>query len=147
MREVAVLGVGMTKFGRSENSNIEMFSEAAMEAIRGSNLKPRDIEAVFLGNVFGGFEEGQVVMAAFAAADIGIPYVPATRFEGACASASVALRDAYMWVASGQYDIVLAGGAERCTVMGTPYATRTFAMSSDSKYEGPRGLLFPAYLG
>lgn len=143
MREVAVVGVGMTKFGPSEKTNVELFSEAAMDAITESNLRPKDIQALFLGNVFGGFEEGQVTLSAFAAADIGIPYIPTTRFEGACASGSVAIRDAYMWVASGFYDIVLAGGTEKALAMGTPYATRTFAMGSDSRYEAPTGITFP----
>ncbi|MEE8470418.1 MAG: thiolase domain-containing protein [Dehalococcoidia bacterium] len=143
MREVAVVGVGMTKFGPSEKTNVELFSEAAMEAITASNLEPKDIQALFLGNVFGGFEEGQVTLSAFAAADIGIPYIPTTRFEGACASGSVAIRDAYIWVASGFYDVVLAGGTEKALAMSTPYATRTFAMGSDSRYEGPTGVTFP----
>jgi len=143
MREVAVVGVGMTKFGPSEKTNVELFSEAAMEAITESNIQPRDVQALFLGNVFGGFEEGQVTLSAYAAADIGIPYIPTTRFEGACASGSVAIRDAYLWVASGMYDIVLAGGTEKALAMGTPYATRTFAMGSDSRYEGPTGVTFP----
>lgn len=143
MREVAVVGVGMTKFGPSEKTNVELFSEAAMEAITESNLVPKDIQALFLGNVFCGFEEGQVTLSSFAAADIGIPYIPTTRFEGACASGSVAIRDAYMWVASGFYDVVLAGGTEKALAMGTPYATRTFAMGSDSRYEGPTGVTFP----
>ena len=143
MREVAVVGVGMTKFGPSEKTNVELFSEAAMEAIADSNIKPKDIQALFLGNVFGGFEEGQVTLSAYAAADIGIPYIPTTRFEGACASGSVAIRDAFIWVASGMYDVVLAGGTEKALAMGTPYATRTFAMGSDSRYEGPTGVTFP----
>ncbi|MBE0480403.1 MAG: thiolase domain-containing protein [Dehalococcoidia bacterium] len=143
MREVAVVGVGMTKFGLSEKSNVELFSEAAMEAIQESNIQPGDIQALFLGNVFGGFEEGQVTLSAFAAADIGIPYIPTTRFEGACASGSVAIRDAFIWVASGMYDIVLAGGTEKALAMGTPYATRTFAMGADSRYEAPTGITFP----
>lgn len=143
MREVAVVGVGMTKFGPSEKTNVELFSEAAMEAITESNLVPKDIQALFLGNVFCGFEEGQVTLSSFAAADIGIPYIPTTRFEGACASGSVAIRDAYMWVASGFYDVVLAGGTEKALAMGTPYATRAFAMGSDSRYEGPTGVTFP----
>ncbi len=143
MREVAVVGVGMTKFGPSEKTNVELFSEAAMEAIADSNIKPKDIQALFLGNVFGGFEEGQVTLSAYAAADIGIPYIPTTRFEGACASGSVAIRDAFMWVASGMYDVVLAGGTEKALAMGTPYATRTFAMGSDSRYEVPTGVTFP----
>ncbi len=147
MREVAVVGVGMTNFGISEKTQIEMFSEAAMEAITESNIEPRDIQALFLGNVLGDFEEGQMNMAPMCAADIGIPNIPATRFEGACASATVALRDAYMWVASGFYDMVLAGGTEKAMVMGTPMATRTFAMGSDSRYESFAGITFPGAFG
>ena len=30
MRQVAVAGIGMTKFGRSEKTGIELFAEAAM---------------------------------------------------------------------------------------------------------------------
>jgi acetyl-CoA C-acetyltransferase/acetyl-CoA acyltransferase len=56
----------------------------------------------------------------------------------------MAVRDAFMWVASGFYDIVLAGGTERAATMGTSLATRTFAMFSDSRYEYPSGVTFPA---
>jgi acetyl-CoA C-acetyltransferase/acetyl-CoA acyltransferase len=49
-----------------------------------------------------------------------------------------------MWVASGFHDIVLTGGVERAATMGTPLATRTFAMFSDSRYEFPSGITFPA---
>lgn len=147
MREVAVVGTGMTKFGVSEKTSIEMFSEAAMDAITESNLKPKDVQALYFGNVLGSHEEGQLGMAAYAAADIGVPNIPTTRFEGICATASVAIRDAFIWVASGFYDIVLVGGTERASVMGTPYATRTFAMGSDSYYEGPAGTTFPGVFG
>lgn len=147
MREVAVVGVGMTQFGMSEKTQIEMFSEAAMEAIIESDIEPKDIQALFLGNGLGDFEEGQMNMAPMCAADIGIPNVPATRFEGACASATVAMRNAYLWVASGFYDIVLAGGTEKAMVMGTPMATRTFAMGSDSRYESFAGITFPGAFG
>lgn len=147
MREVAVVGVGMTKFGVSKKTQVEMFSEASMDAIVASNIEPKDIEALFLGNVLGDFEEGQMNMAPLCAADIGIPNVPATRFEGACASATVAMRNAYMWVASGFYDIVLTGGTEKAMVMGTPMATRTFAMGSDSRYESFAGITFPGAFG
>jgi acetyl-CoA C-acetyltransferase/acetyl-CoA acyltransferase len=144
MREVAVVGVGMTSFGKSQKSNIEMFSEAAMDAIADAGLKSRDIQSLFLGNVLGGFEEGQIGMAAFAAADIGLPNIPATRVEGICASGALAVREAFIWVASGAYDIVMAGGTERALVMGTSYATRTFQMGSDSRYESGTGVTFPA---
>ncbi|MFH1651419.1 MAG: propanoyl-CoA acyltransferase [Chloroflexota bacterium] len=145
MRKVAVVGIGETKFGGAQpKTSVELFAEAAMDAINGSNLKPADIQALFLGNVLGDFSEGQGMVQAFAAENIGCFNIPASRYEGACASASMAVRDAFMWVASGFYDIVLAGGVERAATMGTALATRTFAMFSDARYEYPAGITFPA---
>ena len=144
MRRVAVIGAGETKFsGAQKRTNVELFSEAAMDAINEANLKPKDIQALFVGNALGGFEEGQQMVQAFIADNIGAFNIPANRYDGACASGSMAVRDAFMWVASGFYDIVLAGGTERAASMGTPLATRTFAMYSDSRYEYPSGLTFP----
>lgn len=144
MRKVAVLGVGMTKFGLSDKSQVEMFAEAAMEAISSSNMKPKDMQALFLGNVLGDFEEGQINIAPLCASDIGLPnHAPAVRVEAACASGSLAIREAFLWVASGFFDVVLVGGVERAMAMGTPLATRTFAMGSDSRYEGFTGITFP----
>ncbi len=145
MKKVAVVGVGETRFsGPQDKTEVELFAEAAMEAINESNLKPKDIKALFVGNVLGDFAEGQGMVQAFAAENIGCLNVPANRYEGACASASMAIRDAFIWVASGFYDIVLAGGVERAAIMGTALATRTFAMFSDARYEYPAGITFPA---
>jgi acetyl-CoA C-acetyltransferase/acetyl-CoA acyltransferase len=90
MREVYVAGVGMTKFGRSETkSQLELFGEAGMDAINESNLKPKDIQALFLGNANGDVNEGITVMASHAAAEIGLNHVPAIKLEGACASGTI----------------------------------------------------------
>ncbi len=148
MRRVAVIGTGHTKFMfSSPKTSLELLAEASMEAILKSNLKPKDIQAVYIGNVLGDFSEGQGMVQSFLADDIGCFHVPAMRFEGACASATMAIRDAYLWVASGFYDIVLAGGTERATAMGTALATRTFAMFGDSRYEYPAGFTFPGVFG
>ena len=48
-----------------------------------------------------------------------------------------------MWVASGAYDIVLAGGTERSASMETAFATRVFQFASDCRYEIFTGLTFP----
>jgi acetyl-CoA C-acetyltransferase len=145
MKKVAVVGVGETRFtGPQTKTEVELFAEAATEAMAASNLKPKDIKALFIGNALGDFDEGQGMVQAYAAENIGCTYVPANRYEGACASASMAIRDAFMWVASGYYDIVLAGGVERAATMGTSLATRTFAMFSDARYEYPAGVTFPA---
>ena len=61
MRKVAVVGVGETKFsGPQEKTSVELFGEAATEAINESNLKPKDIQALFLGNCLGDFSEGKL---------------------------------------------------------------------------------------
>jgi len=144
MRKVAVLGVGQTKFGGAQpKTGVELFAEAAMDAITSSNIKPKDIQAIFVGNVLGDFSEGQGMVQAFAADYIGCFNVPANKYDGACASSSMALREAFLMVTSGVYDIVLAGGTERAATMGTALATRTFAMFSDSRYEFPAGMTFP----
>jgi len=144
MRKVAVVGVGETKFsGPQEKTEVELFAEAAMDALNESSLKPKDIQALFMGNVLGDISEGQGMVQSFAAENIGCFNVPANRYEGACASGSMAIRDAFIWIASGFYDIVLAGGTERAATMGTPLATRTFAMFSDARYEYPSGITFP----
>lgn len=144
MREVAILGVAMTRFGISEKTNLEMFTEAGLEAIQKSKLEPKDMEALFFGNCLGAFEEGQLHMAPFAHSELGLPVsAPATRFESACATATVAIRHAALLVAAGVYDIVIAGGTERATTMGTPLATRTFAMASQAQHESTAGITFP----
>jgi len=134
----------MTKFGVSEKTNLEMFAEAGLEAIARSNLEPKDMEALFFGNCLGDFEEGQLHMAPFAHAELGLPIsAPATRFECACATATVAARHAALLVGAGVYDVVIAGGTERATKMGTPLATRTFAMASQAQHESAAGITFP----
>jgi acetyl-CoA C-acetyltransferase/acetyl-CoA acyltransferase len=144
MREVIVLGAGMTPFGNSEHSQKEMFARAAIEAAEDAQVEAKDLQALFIGNVLGGFEEGQINIAPFLGAEIGMPLTaPSARFESACASATVAIRHGVLMVASGVYDLVLVGGTERTTIMGTPLATRTFAMGSHSEYERFTGITFP----
>ncbi len=144
MRKVAVIGVGMTRFtGAQPKTAVELFAEAAMDAITESNIKPKDIQALFMGNALSDIAEGQAQIQVFAADYLGLDHVPANRYENACASSSAAFRDAVMWVASGTFDIVLVGGTETAAKMGTPLATRTFAAASDSRYEYPCGLTFP----
>jgi len=134
----------MTKFGRSKTKGqLELFGEAAMDAINASKLKPKDMQALFLGNSVGDMDEGQTVLASHAAREIGLQNVPATRLEGACSSSSLAMVNAYVWVASGFRDIVLVGGCERNTASATPLATRIMNTGPHHRYEGPTGITFP----
>ncbi len=144
MRKVAVVSVGQTKFsGAQSRTNIELFSEAALEAIDGAGLKTRDIQALHIGNVLSDFEEGQQLAHPFIAENLGLKNIPTNTYDGACASSSVAIRDAFIWIASGMYDVILVGGMERAASMGTQLATQAYSMYTDRSYEYPCGITFP----
>ena len=148
MRRVAVLGTGHSNYMfRSEKPSTELMSETAMDAIIDSGLMPGDIQAFLMGNAWGAFEEGQSTLQSYVANEIGCYNIPATRLEGACSSGTMAVREGFIWVASGFYDIVLVGGVERATALPTPLATRVFVTCADSLYEWPTGFVYPASFG
>src|SRR5262245_38004766 len=90
MRRVAVIGVGVTKFGRHERSSAELFAEAAVDSLADAGLPPSAVQALYYGNVVGGETEKQLHTGPQAASVLGIPTVPTTRFETACASSHAA---------------------------------------------------------
>jgi acetyl-CoA C-acetyltransferase len=143
MRRVAVIGVGVTRFGRHESTSAELFAQAAADALGDAGLTPSAIQALYYGNVTGGPAERQLHTSPLAATVLGLPPVPTTRFENACATSHTAFRHAVMEVAAGVSDIVMVGGAERILHVRTEDATEYFAYCSDASYEQPLGLTFP----
>lgn len=143
-RDVAVLGVGMTKFGYHPNKSLaELFAEAFFEAFEESNIELKDIEALYFGNFIGEMTDGSANLGGFVADEVGLKDIPAKRYEAACASSSVAFREAYYAVATGLYDCVVVGGSERLYNAGTAIGTRALATAVDGVYEIAAGLTFP----
>jgi acetyl-CoA C-acetyltransferase len=143
MRRVAVIGVGVTKFGKHERTSGELFAEAAVDALADAELPPRAVQALYYGNVVGGETEHQLHTGPQAASILGIPTVPTTRIETACASSHAAFRHAVMEIAAGISDVVLVGGGERVLNVPTADSTEYFAYASDASWEQPLGLTFP----
>src|SRR3989475_8203813 len=143
MRRVAVIGVGVTQFGRHERTSAELFAEAAADALADAEMPPGAVQALYYGNVVGGETEKQLHTGPQAASVLGIPTVPTTRFETACASSHAAFRHAVMEIAAGVSDVVLVGGGERVLNVTTEEATEYFAYASDASWEQPLGLTFP----
>ena len=143
MPRVAVIGVGVTKFGKHDRTSAELFAEAAREAILDAGIEPRAIQALYYGNVTGGESERQLHMGPLAATLLGLPTIPTTRFENACATSHAAFRHAVMEIGAGVSDVVLVGGAERILHVPTEHATEYFAYCSDASFEQPTGLTFP----
>jgi acetyl-CoA acetyltransferase len=143
MRQVAVIGVGVTRFGKHERTCAELFAEAASDALADAEISPAEIQGIYFGNVVGEAGERQLHMGPQVASTLGVPHLAATRFETACASSHAAFRHALHEVASGAADVLLVGGAERVLTMPTERATEVFAYASDALFEQPAGLTFP----
>jgi acetyl-CoA C-acetyltransferase len=110
--QVAVVGVGCTKFGeRYESSYEDLICDAAFAAYDDAGIDPDDIEAAYLGTYMQGPGGGK---AAVSLADALKLYGrPITRVENYCATGTDAFRNACLTVASGVHDIVLVVGAEK----------------------------------
>jgi acetyl-CoA C-acetyltransferase len=143
MRRVAVIGVGVTTFGKHDRTSAELFAQAAAEAIADAEIAPSAIQALYYGNVTGGEGERQLHLGPLAATILGLPTIPTTRFESACATSHAAFRHAVMEIASGVSDVVMVGGAERVLSIPTDAATEYFAYCSDASFEQSVGLTFP----
>ncbi len=143
MRSVAVIGVGVTQFGRHERTCAELFAEAASEALADASLRPEALQGIYVGNVVGEAGEHQLHMGPQVASALGVPTLAATRFEAACASSHAAFRHALFEVASCAADVLLVGGAERVLTLPTERSTEVFAYASDAVFEQPAGLTFP----
>lgn len=143
MRRVAVIGVGVTKFGKHDRTSSELFAEAAADALADAGVPARAVQALYYGNVVGGETEHQLHTGPQAASILGIPGIPTTRFETACASSHAAFRHAVMEIGAGVSDIVLVGGGERVLNVPTADSTGYFAYASDADWEQTLGLTFP----
>ena len=140
MRDVAVIGFGMTQFGELWNKSIkDIFVEAALKAI--DNAGVDHIDSMYVGAMSSGLFVGQEHLAAVMADYLGMAPVSATRVESACASGGMSFRQAYLDVASGNSDIVLAGGVEKMNDGAD--VTAALATAADQEYEVYNGITFP----
>jgi acetyl-CoA acetyltransferase len=113
MKDVAVLGVGMYRFGMwGDISNATMSREAGMAALRDAGLSFRGVNAAYVGHIFAPVMAGVRVMKEF-----GLTGIPVQHVENASATGSAAFREACLAVAAGHYDVVMVLGFDKMTTM------------------------------
>ncbi|MDD5502929.1 MAG: thiolase domain-containing protein [Candidatus Thermoplasmatota archaeon] len=138
MRDVAVIGVGMTKFGELwEQSLRDLITEAGMKAIADANLSGSDIDGAYVGTMSAGKFVGQEHIAPLVVDMAGLSntHIPAVRVEAGDASGSVAFREAYLAVASGAHELVIAGGVEKMTDVSSSQMVNIQSTSCDQEWE------------
>jgi len=142
MREVAVVGIGMGKWGELWKKSLrDIFVEAALAAIDDAGVER--IDSMYIGSMSSGLFVGQEHIASLLADYLGAVPIPSARVESACASGGLALRQGFIDVASGMNDIVLVGGVEKMTDVGAGEATFALGTAADQEYECYQGVTFP----
>lgn len=147
MREVSIIGIGVTPFGAREEGLAALGAAACRSALADAGLAPGRIEAFFLGNFAGHAFVGQSHLAPVVAHAAGLGAIPCARLEGACASGGLAMRQGALAVASGQADFVLVAGAEKMTSASSEETAAILAAAGDVGVEGRVGATFPALFG
>ncbi|OYR83131.1 3-ketoacyl-CoA thiolase, partial [Halorubrum sp. E3] len=143
MTDVRVAGVGLTHFGsHPERTGRDLFATAALRAFEDAGVPRGDVEELNYGNFMGALAEHQGHQAPLMAEAAGVN-CPATRYEEACASAGVAVREAVRTVRAGEADVVVAGGMERMTNLPTDEVTEGLAIAADDLFEVRAGVTFP----
>ncbi|MDE1860618.1 MAG: thiolase domain-containing protein [Candidatus Micrarchaeota archaeon] len=144
MREVAVIGVGLSRFGERWDAGLkELMAEAGLHAIEDAKITSDDVEMIYGGTMASGSFTGQEHVAALMSDQLGFKNVPAVRIENACASGGSALRLGYIAVASGIHDIVVVGGVEKMTDVTSSEATSALGGAGDQEWELFQGITFP----
>jgi acetyl-CoA C-acetyltransferase len=145
MRDVAVIGVGLTKFGELwDKSFRNLISEAGAKAIIDAGISGKEIDALYVGSMSAGRFVGQEHVGALVADASGFAHmhIPAIRVESACASGGLAIRQGYFSVASGMNDVVVVGGVEKMTDVVGEEATDILATGLDQEWEAFFGATF-----
>jgi acetyl-CoA acetyltransferase len=115
VRGVAVVGAGMTRFGKHLDRSLkDLTREAVQGALESAGIDKSVPQVAVVGNAAAGLSTGQeCIRAQVVLRDMGIEEIPMINTENACASSSTAFHLAWLYVASGMYDIALAVGMEK----------------------------------
>jgi len=116
-REVAIAGIGVFPWGiYKEKSMSEMGVEAVVRALDNANMDWREIQTIAAG-AFHWIADKEGMSGLLAATSIeslmGGIGVPVVNIANACATGQAVLREAYLAVASGEYDVALAVASDK----------------------------------
>jgi acetyl-CoA acetyltransferase len=116
---------------------------AVWNAIDDAGIDANKIETAYFANVLAGLITGQeCIRGHIFLRDAGFEGIPIVNVEGACASSSIALREAMIAVGSGLYDVALAVGAEKLYLDDTARSIQAMSTNTDIEFMGQLGFQF-----
>jgi len=137
MREVAVIGVGQSIFGKlPEKSVAELGAEAVSAALTDAGISPRDIQVAYASRLYNVWCTAQDILK-----EVGIRNIEMVNVENTCAGGSTAFRGVWKEIADGHYDIGIAVGVESMTT--SPIAGKLIPPEKND-LDGHLGMTMPA---
>ena len=118
MSEVYIIGSGETKYGELWDRSLrEIAVEAGLKAVENAGIYSRDIQILYGSSSLSGTVNGQNDIGSLIADFSGLASnnIPAVRVEASSASGAAAVREAYLAIRSGEYDVAMVGGVEKMT--------------------------------
>ena len=110
----AIVGVGMTPFGRHPESLKNLAAPAIEAAVTDSGFNPADIDMAFVANAMSAVTTGQVsVVGQNVLRAAGFSSIPVFNIDNACAGSSSALNLAVQAIRAGTAERVLVLGVEK----------------------------------
>lgn len=151
MREVGIVGVGHTKFGKMSGGTFaDMLSMAAVEALEDGGVKTGEghgIDQVFVATMGAGILNKQSGIASALVDYLNLRPAMAETIENGPASGASAIKLGYMAIASGMCDAVLVVGGEMMRVVSGWEGTDFVATMLHPEAEYNYGLTLPAFAG
>ena len=149
MNQVAIIGVGHTKFGKLEDKDLmDLLCEASLEAIEDSNTSDKDFDSVYVSSMLAETLNHITGVASALVDRLGLLPAAADHIKNGPASGGSAIKNAFYAIASGACDLVLVSGAEKMTHITTPGAV-TSAVASMTHHSAERihGASLPSFAG
>ncbi|MEM1620153.1 MAG: hypothetical protein QXU97_02045 [Fervidicoccaceae archaeon] len=140
---MAIIGAGMTRFGKHEGrSLLNLMIEASLEALRSSRVEKLD--GLVVGAMSPENYEGRLGVANTLAGYLGLEGALVMRTENTSGSGGSALCAGWLMVASGMAELVMVVGGEKMTHLSTQEnATIIAGLTHD--YERRVGVTLPSY--
>ena len=145
MREVYVVGIGITSFSRLEYPLSEIAAYPAMMAMKDSGI--RKIDQLYVANMGSARLNNQTALASAVVDTLSLTPAAASLIENGPASGAAAIREGFMAVASGVCDVVMVTGAERMREVNNLEATDFVATLTHPIAEYIYGVTLPSLAG
>ena len=108
MRNVVILGAAMKRFGRYQESIIDLGAECSLNALKDAGVQWKDINAAYCSHVLMGVTVGQFILM-----PLGPTGIPIFNVDNGCAGGTTAMILARQAIGAGIYDTVLIVGIQK----------------------------------